>query len=46
MLLLRDPLGTYRCGELDGGVEGDYAWFTCTCGARIVRRDSAAAATR
>lgn len=25
------------CGELDGGVEGDYVWFTCTCGAVISR---------
>jgi len=25
------------CGELDGGVEGESVWFTCTCGARIVR---------
>jgi hypothetical protein len=20
------------CGELDGGVEGDRVWMTCTCG--------------
>ena len=25
------------CGELDGGVEGDRVWMTCTCGAMIVR---------
>jgi len=25
------------CGELDGGVEGDRVWMTCTCGAVIVR---------
>ena len=23
------------CGELDGGVEGDRVWMTCTCGATI-----------
>ena len=23
------------CGELDGGVEGDRVWMTCTCGAVI-----------
>jgi len=26
-----------RCGELDGGVEGDRVGMTCTCGAVIVR---------
>ena len=26
-----------RCGELDGGVEGERVWMTCTCGARIER---------
>jgi hypothetical protein len=26
----------YR-GELDGGVEGDRVWMTCTCGAVITR---------
>ena len=25
------------CGELDGGVEGDRVWMTCTCGAVINR---------
>jgi hypothetical protein len=25
------------CGELDGGVEGDGVWMTCTCGASINR---------
>jgi hypothetical protein len=25
------------CGELDGAVEGDRVWFTCTCGAVICR---------
>ena len=24
-------------GDLDGGVEGDRVWLTCTCGAVIVR---------
>jgi len=24
-----------RCGDLDGGVEGDRVWMTCTCGAAI-----------
>ena len=22
-----------RCGDLDGAVEGDRIWMTCTCGA-------------
>jgi hypothetical protein len=26
-----------RCGELDGGVEADRVWMTCTCGASINR---------
>jgi hypothetical protein len=26
-----------QCGELDGGVEGERVWMTCTCGASIVR---------
>jgi hypothetical protein len=26
-----------RCGELDGGVEGDRVWMTCTRGAVLVR---------
>ena len=25
------------CGELDGGVEGERVWMTCTCGAAISR---------
>ena len=25
------------CGDLDGGVEGDWVWMTCTCGASINR---------
>ena len=27
------------CGELDGGVEGDRVWMTCTCGA-VINRDA------
>jgi hypothetical protein len=27
----------HYCGELDGGVEGDRVWMTCTCGAAINR---------
>jgi hypothetical protein len=27
-----------RCGDLDGGVDGDIVWMTCDCGAIIVRR--------
>jgi hypothetical protein len=23
-----------RCGDLDGGVDGDIVWFACDCGAR------------
>jgi len=26
-----------RCGDLDGGVEGDRVWTTCSCGAVLVR---------
>jgi hypothetical protein len=26
-----------RCGELDGGVEGDRVWLACSCGASINR---------
>ena len=26
-----------RCGDLDGAVEGDRVWMTCTCGAAISR---------
>ncbi len=25
-----------RCGELDGGVDGDRVWLSCDCGAVIV----------
>ena len=27
------------CGDLDGGVEGDRVWMTCTCGA-VISRDA------
>jgi hypothetical protein len=32
-------LSTYSgyCGERDRGVEGDYVWMTCSCGAALVR---------
>lgn len=26
-----------RCGELNGGVEGEWVWMTCTCGATLLR---------
>jgi hypothetical protein len=26
-----------RCGDLDGGVQGDRVWMTCMCGAAINR---------
>ena len=26
-----------RCGDLDGGVEGDCVWDDCSCGAVLVR---------
>jgi hypothetical protein len=36
-LLRRELFAFYlehrRCGELDTGVEGDYVWMTCACGA-------------
>ncbi len=25
-----------RCGELDGGLDGEWVWLTCDCGANIV----------
>lgn len=25
-----------RCGELDGGVEGEVVWMACECGAEII----------
>jgi len=47
--LLRDLYAFFgehrRCGELDGGVEGDRVWMTCTCGASIVRLVPLAPAT-
>ena len=30
-----------RCGELDGGVDGERAWMACSCGADIVLPDTA-----
>jgi len=27
-----------RCGELDGGIEGERVWMACDCGAVIVQR--------
>jgi hypothetical protein len=27
------------CGDLDGGVEGDRVWMTCTCGS-VISRDA------
>jgi hypothetical protein len=40
-MLLRDLrafcLEHEYCGDLDGGVEGDIVWMTCTCGAVVVR---------
>ena len=29
--------GHRRCGDLDGGVEGERVWMTCECGASVVR---------
>ncbi len=26
-----------RCSDLDGSVEGDCVWITCSCGAVLVR---------
>jgi hypothetical protein len=26
-----------RCGDLDGGLEGERVWMTCECGASVVR---------
>jgi hypothetical protein len=26
-----------RCGDLEGGVEGERVWMTCDCGAAIVQ---------
>jgi hypothetical protein len=27
-----------RCGELDGGVDGDRVWMGCECGATLTER--------
>ena len=27
-----------RCGDLDGDVDAEMVWMTCTCGARMARR--------
>jgi hypothetical protein len=27
-----------RCGELDGGVDGERVWMACECRATVVRR--------
>jgi hypothetical protein len=42
MLTLLDDLDAFylehqRCGDLDGGVEGERVWTTCDCGARLSR---------
>ena len=29
------------CGEIDGGVEDERVWMTCTCGAMIARNHGA-----
>jgi len=26
-----------RCGELDGGANGEWIWMACSCGAMIAR---------
>jgi hypothetical protein len=26
-----------RCGELDGGVDGDLVWMRCQCGAALAK---------
>jgi hypothetical protein len=26
-----------RCGDMDGGVEGEWVWMTCECGAELSR---------
>jgi len=30
-----------RCGELDGGLDGDTVWLVCSCGAQSVHSASA-----
>jgi hypothetical protein len=27
-----------RCGDLDGGVDGDIVWMACDCGASMARQ--------
>jgi hypothetical protein len=27
-----------RCGDLDGGVDGEIVWFACSCEASMARR--------
>jgi hypothetical protein len=41
MLTLLDDLDAFfqdhrRCGELDGGVEDERLWMTCSCGSRAL----------
>jgi len=31
-------LAFFQEHQLDGGVDGDWVWMTCTCGAAINRR--------
>src|SRR5438128_9258724 len=46
MTLLHDLYAFYlahrRCGDLDGGVEGERVWMTCTCGAIITGTSTSA----
>jgi hypothetical protein len=42
MFIIYDALDAFflehrRCGELDGGVEGERLWMTCSCGAGLSR---------
>ena len=32
---IRNMWSGHRCGELDGGVDGERVWMTCDCGAGI-----------
>jgi len=40
-MLLRELYAFFRehrrCGDLDGGVEGEWVWVTCACEAGISR---------
>jgi hypothetical protein len=38
MLVRRLYLEHRACGELDGAIEGDRVWMTCSCGAVLGRR--------